>query len=376
MKQLNSDELLFRTRSLVAEERRITLALIEHLEEISRRMLYAELGYSSLWDFVTGYLGLSEGAAQRRIQAVRLVRDVPEAKAALESGKLSLSNAAKVQSFRQAERKLGRKSDGSELVARMAGLSQRDCEKTLFAISPVSMPKEKERFIAATEERELRLVITPELHEKLQRLKGLLAQALPEATYAELVSYLATDVLARIEKRKGLESARAQVKAKVKGSDGTCDEGEEGNDDPKELCEKGSEDAKKVDFSARNLAPPATAAAAVISLPPGRRVYLPSALRKRVWANSGGRCEYEGHGRRCSARYRLEVDHIKPLAMGGANALANLRLLCWHHNQQQAFEKMGLGPRMRLRDQRSNDARRDTDTGTGRGARIDGKVRK
>ncbi|MBC7690999.1 MAG: hypothetical protein H7222_04470 [Methylotenera sp.] len=88
MKELNSSELISRTMTLVAEERRITLALIEHLAEISRRRVYAELGYSSLWDFATRELGLSEGAAQRRIQAMRLLRDVPEAAEALESGRL------------------------------------------------------------------------------------------------------------------------------------------------------------------------------------------------------------------------------------------------------------------------------------------------
>jgi hypothetical protein len=49
------------------EERRATVALIEHLEEISRRMRYAEMGYAWLWEFATIELGLSEGAAQRRI---------------------------------------------------------------------------------------------------------------------------------------------------------------------------------------------------------------------------------------------------------------------------------------------------------------------
>ena len=39
---LDAAELLTRTKTLVAEERRVTLAVIEHLAEINRRMLYAK----------------------------------------------------------------------------------------------------------------------------------------------------------------------------------------------------------------------------------------------------------------------------------------------------------------------------------------------
>jgi hypothetical protein len=206
---LNSQALLASTRSLVAEERRATLALIEHLEEISRRKLYAELGYASLWEFATLELGLSEGAAQRRIQTMRLARDVPEAKASLESGKLSLSNAAKVQSFRQAEKKMGRASDPAQLIAKVEMLSQRECEKALFELSPEALPRERERIVSSTEERELKIVVSPELYEKLQRLKGLKAHAMPEATYAQLIETRADEVLARLEKKNGITQSEA-----------------------------------------------------------------------------------------------------------------------------------------------------------------------
>src|ERR1041385_1513079 len=126
MKHLTSSELLARLKTLVADERRATLALIECLQEAQERRLYSELGYASLWEFATLELGLSEGAAQRRIQAMRLIRDVPEAKAKLEDGSLSLSNAAKVQSFRQAEKKLGHATDALELIGKVENQSQRE----------------------------------------------------------------------------------------------------------------------------------------------------------------------------------------------------------------------------------------------------------
>ena len=292
MKDISSPELLTRTKTLVAEERRITLALIMHLQEIERRMLYAEMNYSSMWDFATGELGLSEGAAQRRLHAMRLVRDVPEAKVALASGALSLSNAAKVQSFRKAEKKLGRKPDPRMLVEQVISLTQKQCEAKLFEISPEALPRERERIVSAEQERELKIVVSSELYEKLKRIQGL---AKPDASYAELLEYMANQTLAQIEKQKGI-----------------------------------SLDADTA----------LTSAAAVKPLPAGERVYLPEPLKRAVWARSGGRCEFMRNGRRCNSRWRIEIDHITPLALGGANHLENLRACCWHHNRQQAREKL------------------------------------
>ena len=257
MKHLTSSGLLARLKTLVADERRATLALIECLEEAQERRLYAELGYGSLWEFATIELGLSEGAAQRRIQAMRLTRDVPESKAALVTGTLSLSNAAKVQSFRQAEKKLGRTPDASALVAQVQGLSQRDCEKKLIEISPDALPKESERVVGSDGERELKIVISPELHEKLQRLKGMLAHAVPEATHAQLLELMTEEMLVRLEKKKGIgleEDAAATAAAAVERAN------------PK---------------------------------PAGERVYIAVAVDRALGARSGGRCEIVTQGRRC-----------------------------------------------------------------------------
>src|SRR4029077_19656050 len=98
IKTYSDESLLQETKNQVERERQATLELIECLAEIESRLLYAKMGYSSLWQFCIEYLKLSEGSSQRRIQAMRLSRKVPEAKAALQTGTLSLSNAAKLES--------------------------------------------------------------------------------------------------------------------------------------------------------------------------------------------------------------------------------------------------------------------------------------
>ena len=77
-------------------------------------------------------------------------------------------------------------------------------------------------------------------------------------------------------------------------------------------------------------------------LPSGKRVSLPVALKRAVFARAQGRCEYIAKDqRRCTSRFRLEIDHILPLVLNGTNEIDNLRVTCRIHNVQQAKEKLG-----------------------------------
>jgi 5-methylcytosine-specific restriction endonuclease McrA len=330
MKHLSSSELLSRTKQLAADERRTTLALIEHLEEIQRRMLFAEIGYASLWEYVTKELGLSEGSAQRRIAAMRLIRKAPEAREAIKSGELSLSNASKVESFLGREKKAGRPRNASAVVQHVRSQSQKQCEATLFEISPEAevdaKSKESDRIISKDQDRLLKLTLNPVLYEKIQRIKGLLAHSIPEASYAELLDYMTNEVLAKLEKKRGIHQASAlSGKPNISAS---------------EASDFSTTGAAQTSCAAQTpkIASPTAAAAVTQSqpLPNGRRVYLPASLKKAVWAKAGGQCEIEANGKRCTSRYRLEIDHKIPLALNGGNDLKNLRLICRTHNQQQA----------------------------------------
>jgi 5-methylcytosine-specific restriction endonuclease McrA len=148
-------------------------------------------------------------------------------------------------------------------------------------------------------------VVSPELHAQLQRIKGLLAHTLPNATYADLLQYMATETLTRLERKKGIA--------------------------PKSPENNGLTQATIV--AAVTPSPKA-------ALPTGQRVYLPAAIRHGIFRRSGGQCEYQAQGRRCTSRHRLEIDHTTPLALNGSNQLENLRVLCGSHNAQQALEKL------------------------------------
>jgi hypothetical protein len=326
LSKLTSAELIAKTQSLVTEERRITLELIDALREIERRMIFAELGYGSLYEFATRHLGLSEGSAQRRIQAMRLIRDIPDARDKLEAGELSLSNAAKVQTFWRDERLRGRTHDKAAIITQVSGLSQRDCERKLHEISPRAVPDESVRIVSPTE-RELRIVVDEALYQKLERIRGLLAHASPGVNLAGLLDVMADLALARLERRRGLGEARPEQKRAERGQQGWGLLQEQPELTPSEPKQSDSNH---------------TAAVQTKKLPSGKRVALPRALQRQVWAKAQGRCEYSHQGQRCESRYRLEIDHRTPLALGGSNDPSNLRLLCRTHNQYEAHVR-GVG---------------------------------
>ena len=71
------------------------------------------------------------------------------------------------------------------------------------------------------------------------------------------------------------------------------------------------------------------------AVPGSRSRYIPVAVRREVWRRDQGCCSYvDRHsGRRCGSRYRLEVDHVVPFALGGGAEPGNLRLRCGAHQR-------------------------------------------
>ena len=94
---LSDRELLRQTTTLVHHERHLQGAIIDHLAEIDARRLFLRRGCSSLFDYAVRELGYSDAAAGRRIGAVRLCADQPDARERLRDGSLTLSAAAELQ---------------------------------------------------------------------------------------------------------------------------------------------------------------------------------------------------------------------------------------------------------------------------------------
>ena len=296
LNQLSGDELVSETKRLVREELRIGLEVLEHLREVEKRKLYLDRGHSSLFTFCIRELGDSEPQAQRRIDAMRALRDTPAIREKVRAGELNVTSVVQVQRFFRSEKKGGKEYSETErasLFQRVQGLGSREVERELIELSPESaLPQERERLISETHT-ELRLVITEELREKLESLKALYSHRLKDgSSTGELLEILASDALKKAEPKE----LRADANSK-----------------PEQIV---APTLPKVNGSR-----------------PSR--YIRRAVGRGVRSRDQGSCTYTDPktGRRCHSRHYLQIDHIQPYSKGGTSEAQNLRLLCGPHNR-------------------------------------------
>lgn len=87
-----------------------------------------------------------------------------------------------------------------------------------------------------------------------------------------------------------------------------------------------------------------------------RRVPIPSAVRRHVYARDGYRCVYCG---RSGRSLRLTIDHVHPVAYGGTNDIGNLVTACRACNLTKGARVMNDGDLRRYANERRSWAGRE-----------------
>jgi hypothetical protein len=270
---VNNIELELALADSVRRERGCLAEVLKYLREVEKRKLFLERGYSSLFAYCTSKLGYSEPEAMLRIQAMRLMRTVPEAAKKIEEGKLSLSVAAKIQS---AVREAPEKAKG--LVRELSGASKREAERKLAEVFPQEAKPEKAKPISQ-DLVEIRFTVTREEYELIQKLMDRKAHSNFERSYAKFFIALAKAEFKKLEGKQG-EDASPHGPGEVNSR------------------------------------------------------YIPAPTKRTVWKRDQGRCQFiSKDGHQCRESHGLQLDHIKPFALGGLNTGENLRLLCGAHNR-------------------------------------------
>ena len=298
IRQLNDIELVSKTKALVSEDR-LTQEILEYLAEIERRRLFALRGYASLFMFCTQELGYSASSAQRRIASMRLIRQVPEAKEKLISGKVNLCTLSQLYSFIKGEEKMrGLKMPQEsklELLAAIESKSQRECEREFIKRAPLSIRLKESKRMVTEELTEIKFLASNELNSKLETLKNLFSHRNKTGTTAELI-----EILADVALRKTV----------------------------------GTEADRDIDVVSKSTS------AAKVEKVLGSREFSKAEARRQVWARDQRRCQYVDplSGRKCLSPFRVQIDHIRPKALGGNDNVENLRVLCATHNQLCAIQ--------------------------------------
>lgn len=299
---------------LLNKERHIGEAILLVLQEIKVRRLYAGLGYGSLFEMLVKHYSMSETAAYQRINALKLIEAVPEAKAALLNNELNLSSMAKAQSFigkvEAENKKAMNEEEKREVVNLIKGKTSKETETILAELNPLGvLPKDREKPLGC-QKTLLQITVDEETLGLLKELKLLLSHQVPDGNYNELLKLIS---------RKSLEQLRKKP-AKPNDSIGNCSPDTKSASDhrsAKQCVKNGSEVVK-------------------------RSRHISSKVRQQVFERAGGVCEFIGNnGQRCQSRYQLEVDHLEPYSQGGSNGLANLSLKCRVHNCYRTKETHG-----------------------------------
>jgi hypothetical protein len=197
LQRLSNEELVLNLKNLISKEREILSLILEHILEIDRRKFFLKMAYSSLFDYLTKHLGYSAGSAQRRIDAARLMKEVPELSEKLESGSLNLSQVSLVQkAIRQKKAIVNKREILESLENKSFFESQSIVSKAL------DLEIKAETKITSQKDESVRLEITlsKEQWEKLQHMKSLLPNGSGE--WSEVLEYLADKVIAQKTKAR------------------------------------------------------------------------------------------------------------------------------------------------------------------------------
>ncbi len=183
---MTNQELNGKLLELVRRERALTHEILELINIVETRGRHFEMGYSSLFDYLTRFLGYCESSSYRRMQAARLLREVPAAKAALVEGKLQLTQMAKVESAAKGEAQ----NVKERVLEKLEGKNLAETKKILaLEFSYEEKPKAQVTY-CRDEHVNLTLRLSSEQFAKLKQVQALLSHAAPGGSFEEILEKL------------------------------------------------------------------------------------------------------------------------------------------------------------------------------------------
>ncbi|MFL5271952.1 MAG: HNH endonuclease [Anaeromyxobacteraceae bacterium] len=366
-RSLDAAALSRRLAALAGDEREVQVEFLLHLDAFDQRRAWAEAGYPSLWEWILRVLHLREGAAGRRIAAMRVLRRFPSLAAALRDGRLCLSTLALLGPVLTDDNR-------DDLLARAAFLTRADVERLVASLAPRSPPKEGLRLTSSGAARRGKAPLGSAASAGAQptpdaRVVGgaLLLAAVSSPAPAASVSHApaagAPPAAGEVPAVEAQPVARPPPPATVRPVSAdtyslrvTLDAAfKEELDALKDLLahkipggdlsavlreavrcaiekhgrRKGAVEPSRTRKAAHREQQGDGAPQAAKAREP-----IPAAVRRAVWKRDGGRCAWCAEdGRRCGSTWMLELDHIVPAALGGLSTVENLRLHCRPHNQ-------------------------------------------
>ncbi|MBK7963781.1 MAG: HNH endonuclease [Bdellovibrionales bacterium] len=318
--ELTNEELHHRLLNRAADERRLTHQILQLIAEVDQRKLYLPMAQASLFDYLVTLIGYTPASAQRRIDAARMMQQVPEVGSKIENGSLKLSQVSQVQKVLRLVRKTDNlqllPDEKKDLLAKLENKTGAESELILaqeFKLPPQTQFRQK---IQQDESVRIELTLSKEQIEIVERAKALLSHALPGATLAEVIVSLAERYVRTRVGAKSKSKGQTETKMKTEMKTETETNAEAWT---KSSIDQGSTSAPEgTERQRRGVSKQA----------------IPAAIKKNVLSRNQG-CEFRDAktGRVCGSKMFLEVDHVQPRFAGGGNEPFNLRPMCSSHNK-------------------------------------------
>jgi hypothetical protein len=290
------------------------------LAEFDRERLWVQLGHSSVFYYLHRDLGLSKGAAHYRKVAAHLIQRFPEVVGPLRDGRLCITSVVELA-------RVITPGNSVEIIPKFFHRSKQEAKAVAVEICPAGVIPRRE----VVTEVPCAAVFHPDetaLAVRAQGSSSLRPHAAPappksEPLTLDLLRFHMTVSKTFLEK---LEAAR-------KG---------QGHAQPGASAEKVLEAALDLLLAAQAKRRAEVKRPQKNPRPSKNPGHVPAAVKRAVWARDEGKCQWRlDSGGICGSTLRVEIDHIRPLAIGGQSTAANCRLACRFHNQLAARQVYG-----------------------------------
>ncbi len=214
LKILSNETLNLNLKSLVKSERELLSEILWLIAEVDKRKLYLKLAYPSLFEYLTKELGYSFGSAQRRIDAARLMQDVPDLNHKLESGVLNLAQVSVLQkSLREKTKQTGMKITPVEKQNLMNAIEGKSIDQTQSLIAQsleIQVKTAAKTLVQSDESVRLEVTLSKEQWEKLKQARELLSNSLPNGSWDQMLEYISDQVIKQKTKPKSKSKPQAE----------------------------------------------------------------------------------------------------------------------------------------------------------------------
>lgn len=336
LKNISNEELTQRLEKLVRSERKITHLVLLHIIKIEERKIYAEMGFDGMYTYLTRGLGYSEASAYRRLQAARLLKQVPSVADKIESGALNLSQLTQVQKCLKEDAKIGVDTSikrTEEILESLQHKNTFETQKTLAVEFNQPIQKTENLKPQADESVRIEVTLTAEQFQELEQAKSLLSHICPEGSWADIIG-----VLAKNYNQKKLGKNTEKTTHSVRATKPKSGQRKSGLMLMRQsLHIRGHEICKNTDpKNKEKTTQPVLATEPIYKSVP--RKYISVHTKRELLTKANHCCEYVDPKtkKKCQSKSYLEIDHIHPVALGGEDDIKNLRILCRSHNNLAA----------------------------------------